>query len=122
MNKAVIMFFVLGVVMSGCYNDNYKELYPAASLASGCDTVSQVTYGKQISSIMNGYCVGCHSESIANGNVKLDTYSGVMSAAASGKLVASITRQSSFPMPISSQLDECSIREVELWIQNNYAQ
>ncbi len=123
MKKIVAIFLLFSAVLSGCYYDNYKELYPSASLANGCDTVSAVTYNKQVASVMNGYCVGCHSSSISNGNVALDSYSGTMSAAASGQLMGSLLAQSGNPqMPPNAPLDACSIREVQLWIQNNYAQ
>jgi cytochrome c5 len=115
----VLLFFA--AALSGCYFDNYKELYPKDSLTNSCDTDS-VTYSKQVSYVFNTYCVGCHSSSVANDGVELDTYSSAMSAAQNYPLVACITNQNNNLMPPTGSLDACSIREVELWIQNNYPQ
>lgn len=126
MKIAFVILLLFSAALSGCLYDNYKELYPAASLTSTCDTLSAVTYStnsKQISSILNSYCVSCHSSSVTNGNVELDTYSGAMNAAQNGQLLGSLLGQSpNTQMPPNTKLDACSIREVQLWIQNNYAQ
>lgn len=122
MKKISVLFLVLSAVLGGCYYDNYMELYPAGTAPTSCDTVSPVTYTNQVAAVMNGYCISCHSGSIPNGGIKLDTYDGTKSAAASGKMVPALRGTGPKPMPPNTRLDECSIREVELWIQNGYAQ
>ena|ERR1017187_4621334 len=111
------------VLLNSCYYDNFGELYPAANNVS-CDTSAVITFSKQVLPILNLYCNSCHSTRAANGGIILDTYSNVFSAAASGKLLASLQHVSGYPqMPLNGAIDPCYVNEIQTWIregtQNN---
>jgi len=123
MKKISVFFVLLSALLGGCYYDNFEELYPNAGEETTCDTLAPITYTKHVAPTMSAYCVTCHATGAASGGIVLDNYTDVVNVAASGKLVASIRHEPGHPaMPPNGQLDECSIREIELWIQNNYAQ
>ena len=106
---------ILFLILPGCYYDNFEGLNPGAGLINTCDTTSTITYAKQVTTVFNGYCNSCHSSSLHNGNVILDTYTGVMNSRT--RLVGSLRHSSGyFAMPPGTQIDECSIREVEIWL------
>ena len=103
------------LVIPGCYYDNFQSINPAAGLINLCDTTSPITYAKQVTNVFNGYCNSCHSSSVQNGSVSLDSYSGVMTS--QSRIIGALRHQAGFkPMPPNTQIDECSIREIEMWM------
>jgi len=88
-----------------------------------CDTVNPIEFSAQVKPIIDGYCVGCHNASSSNGGVNLNGYAQVKKYAETLRngtplLVGTIRHRSGFKaMPPSSALDECSIRKIELWIE-----
>lgn len=87
-----------------------------------CDT-NNVTYSKVIQPILQKYCVGCHSQSVPTGGIKLDSYDGAKSAA-SGRLYVSVSRQTGAkPMPPSGDpLPACDVSKIKSWIDNGMPQ
>lgn len=91
---------------------------------SACDT-SSVGYAGTIVPIMTTYCTGCHAGSQPQGNISLNSWSGVKQYADSGALVGSVRHANGFvAMPQNgSMLPECAIRQIEKWVadgaQNN---
>lgn len=86
----------------------------ANSSISNCDTVN-VTYGDQIRSLMEGFCVSCHFSGNATGHT-LDTYQGVAASVNSTKLIPSIEHTGD-PMPQGGQkLSNCNIRKIKKWV------
>jgi hypothetical protein len=88
-----------------------------------CDTLNTVGFAAQVKPIIDSYCVGCHNASSSNGGVNLNGYDQVKKYAETLRngtplLVGTIRHMSGFKaMPQSSTLDECSIRKIELWIE-----
>jgi len=76
-----------------------------------CDTTN-VTFSNQVSSIINKNCLGCHT----SGNVILTNYAGVKAYADNGKLLNSIKRTGSLPMPPSYNLTDCEINTIAIWV------
>ncbi len=116
-NFLALICIGLAGIIQGCYYDNYEVVNPAAGLVNMCDTVSAIKYSKQVSTVFNGYCNSCHSAALKNGNVILDNYSDVL--ASKTRIIGSMRHSSGYKaMPPGTSVDECSIREVEIWIQN----
>lgn len=102
----------------GCYYDSKEYLYPQE--IAGCDTTN-VTYNQSVSSILNSYCLSCHSNNSAaslGGNIRLEDYSDVILRVNDGSLIGSISHDNGFsPMPKgSSKLNSCNITVIQKWI------
>jgi hypothetical protein len=117
MKKLLILFSGL-LLMSACYYDNNSELHPAAGLNTVCDTVN-LTYSGHINAIYSAYCVnGCHSLSVAESGIILETYEYAV-LADDNELIAAIEHTGPFPMPqAGTKLSDCHINQIKLWIQN----
>ena len=87
-----------------------------------CDTINPIGFSAQVKPIIDSYCVGCHNASSSSGGVNLNGYNQVRKYAETLRngtplLVGTIRHMNGFKaMPQSSSLDECSIRKIELWI------
>jgi len=93
---------------------------------TSCDT-SNVTYTSSIQPIIQTYCLGCHTTSVANssgGGIILDNYSAVKTNAQAGHLICSIQWTGTcYKMPqTGSQLSSCSIHKILIWTNTNYPQ
>lgn len=117
MIKRLLAFSAIAFSLSGCYYDNEEELYPVSTVA--CSDTTNVSYSSKVSTIMNAYCVSCHSSGNPSGGIMLDTYSGVKAAADAGALLGSITSDPNFSfMPKGgNQLSTCNIGYVRNWIK-----
>jgi cytochrome c5 len=105
---------------AGCYYDNAAEMYPAAALDTNCDTTGTLTYNENIKPIFNGYCGAensCHSSSIANGGVILETYQSSI-LVDDATMIGCIEQTSGYsPMPPAGKLSNCSITQIKKWIE-----
>lgn len=110
--------------LSSCYYDNAAEMYPLAGLNTNCDTVD-VTWTKNIQPLFINNCGAnnsCHSASIADGGVILDSYSGAVLADESKLIGCSEQADGFIPMPPSGRLSDCGVNQIKLWIQNGKPQ
>jgi hypothetical protein len=94
---------------------------------ASCDTTGTIGFANQLDPILQGNCVGCHNSSNASGGVNLSSYSQVKTytALVNGypRLIGAIKKLPGFkPMPPSFSLDQCSVRKMELWIEQGMAQ
>jgi hypothetical protein len=103
------------VFISSCYYDKEELLYPQGS--NTCDTTS-VTYSGAVTSILNTYCVSCHSGTAPSGSISLNSYTAVKAQVTNGKLMGSINHASGFsPMPKNaSKLSSCNISKIQKWV------
>lgn len=103
------------IVLAGCYRDNEEDLYPAGA---SCETTG-ATYAIAVAPVLqaNG-CTGCHSGAAPSGNISLQTYAAVRTAAQNGKLFGSINHSPGFsPMPKGgNKLSACAISRIRAWI------
>ncbi len=106
---------IISVLAVSCYYDNEEALYP--NLSNTCDS-SNVTYSATISTIINGYCINCHSGSLPSGGVSLGSYSNVKALATSGTLINAIKGSGLPQMPPSGGLNSCRVNQVNIWIRN----
>jgi mono/diheme cytochrome c family protein len=88
-----------------------------ACAQTACDTM-QVRYTSHIAKIMNNYCVGCHNNTLASGNVRLNDFASVRSQAINGRLLGAVEHRSGFvPMPQGgNKLSACDIRKLQIWV------
>jgi hypothetical protein len=92
-----------------------------------CDTLSTISFSKQVWPIIQTSCLGCHNTNTASGNINLNGY--INTAAVAGKLVNSISQLSgainqkvgfaAMP-PYGTKLDQCKLRTIDLWIQQGF--
>lgn len=119
MNKQILSISTLAIcvlLMQSCYYDKAELVYPASN--ANCDTTT-VTYSGTIAPLMNASCNSCHGgTAAAGGGIVLDTYAGVKTYAANGKLLNSILQNgAASAMPKGgSKLPDCSINKVRAWI------
>lgn len=84
---------------------------------SRCDS-SNFKFAANIQPMLKTYCVGCHSTSNAGGGVALDSYTGVASAASSGRLWGSINGLAgySFMPKGGAAMSSCQKAQIRKWI------
>jgi len=86
-----------------------------------CDTISEVSYSLVVEPIIAANCRACHTGTSPSGGIRLDAYQDVATLAASGKLTGVLRGTGTYtPMPPSGPLDECQIRQIELWVEAGY--
>lgn len=89
---------------------------------TACDTVSDISFTRQVWPLVQSNCLGCHTASNPSGGVNLSNYLQVKHYAEtlSGGtpiLVGTLRHQQGFvPMPPSGMLNACQLRTFELWI------
>lgn len=112
---SLISVLLISFLLTGCYKDNEEDLYPPTG--DNCDTTN-VSYAQTVLPVLTNNCISCHSGAGASAGVRLDSYSAVAAAAASGRLLGSIKHQSGFSaMPQGApQLPDCSINQIEAWV------
>lgn len=80
--------------------------------AGACDTTG-VTYTKQVSPVINTYCVSCHNNISASGGINLEGYTNAKNATISGNVVGTILNGT---MPKGgTPLSACNKRKIQLW-------
>jgi uncharacterized membrane protein len=91
--------------------------------SQSCDTLLAISFADQIWPTVNRSCVGCHSSSFTSGGIILDSYSTVLNVAntqqnGTSLLLGAIRKEAGFiAMPPTGTLDDCTIRQFELWIE-----
>jgi mono/diheme cytochrome c family protein len=91
---------------------------------TACDTVN-VTFTKNINPILQQQCLSCHSNTSTGGGVLLNSYDDVKAIATDqsrgpeGRLYGALSHMPAYsPMPKGgTQLDNCKLRQVKLWIE-----
>ncbi len=107
--------------------ENFRKWIAEGALNSdcpqaSCDTTGTISFASQVWPIIQNNCTGCHNSSLSNGGVNLDSYQQVKYYAETLRngvpIIDGAIRQMNgfFPMPPSGSLDECTIRKIELWI------
>jgi mono/diheme cytochrome c family protein len=88
-----------------------------------CDTVTAISFSADVLPIIQQNCTGCHGISNPNGNVSLTNYSQIKTYAETirngmNMFSGVLNSKPGFAsMPPYSQLDKCTIRTIELWIE-----
>ena len=110
---------VIAISFNACYYDKADSIYPDISTTT-CDTAN-ITYSKQVVSIINTNCNNCHATALANsigGGINLGTYTAMKPYITNGSLLNSILQNGkAAPMPKNaSKLSSCNILVIQTWI------
>ena len=90
---------------------------------ANCDTIGIVSFTQQVKPVIDNFCVSCHNSVASSGGVNLNGYTQVKTYAeilrnGTPVLLGVIQHLSGFKaMPPSTKLDDCSIRKIELWVE-----
>ena len=88
-----------------------------------CDTTGTVEYSTQVWPVIQNNCLSCHNSSLSWGGVNLDSYQQIKYYSETLQngtpiIVGVINYMNGFPsMPPSKKLDDCTIRKIEVWIE-----
>ncbi len=117
----VILLFISIILISSCKYDNKEDLYP--ELFSDCDTFN-ISFTSSVFPILNDHCLVCHGNDeapVSGNNIALEEYSQVKAIAENGLLLGAVKQDPGFTaMPLGGKLDDCSIKVIEKWIDNNF--
>jgi hypothetical protein len=126
MKITAILFSILLilVLLSTCYYDSQEYLFP--KINNQCDTIGTIHF-TSVNAVLHTYCLGCHNKNAQQGGVNLEGYDNVYPWATDfsvnplvPKLQGVIRRLPGFkpmPKPPDLALDTCSIRKIEMWIE-----
>ncbi|NOT73493.1 MAG: hypothetical protein HOP08_01105 [Cyclobacteriaceae bacterium] len=108
---AVFLF----MLVSGCYYDKEKILYPGEAT---CVAVTNPTFNATVLPMLTTNCNNCHGGTSPSGGIKLDTYLEVSKYVKSGSLIGSINYTGGFsPMPKGgNKMSACQIKQIQDWI------
>ena len=87
-----------------------------------CDTLNPISFSQQVFPIIQKNCAGCHGSVSPNGNINLGDYNQIKYYSENGingtpYLIGVLNSSAGFKsMPPYGKLDQCSIRTIELWI------
>lgn len=121
MNKKNTFFtlYILGLsfIITSCYYGNEEDLFANIE----CRT-EDLSYQQNIRPIIANNCLVCHSAAANLGNVNLQNYEDLIPYINDGSLLGSIKHEPGFaPMPENStKIDECSISQIEGWIDEGF--
>lgn len=89
------------------------------SCAADCDTTN-VTYALSIEPLISAKCQGCHSGANPQSGLSLTNYNQISTAALFGDMLDAVQHTgTATPMPFNStQLPQCEIDLIRIWIEN----
>ena len=109
------MGLCIALSIEGCSKQSADKLTGGAI----CDT-NNISYSKQIVSILQDNCYSCHghNSTVGSGGVDLSSYDAVSAYAADGFLVGNVTHAPGFnPMPYGGpMLPTCEINTIIAWV------
>ena len=114
-NNKIIIAILLMVLFHSCYYDATDLLYPAAGK---CDTLTTVSYTKNIIPLFQQQCYGCHNGVSPSGGIAMGNYNADKAIAVNGKLYGSISYASGYsPMPKGmAKMSSCQLQLIKKWI------
>lgn len=95
-----------------------KSYIPLDTVPSG-STNDTITYTAHIEPLITSSCLGCHSGTIPQGNLGLESYTKVRNATENGTLLSRVNDASN-PMPPAGLLTTQSRILFDQWVQNGY--
>lgn len=88
---------------------------------TSCDTTSEMTFSGNVWPIVELNCRGCHSGTSPSGQVFLTGYDEIAAVVSIGLIPSVLRGTGDNPrMPPTGSLPECTIRQIEIWIENGY--
>ena len=108
--KLSFLILLIAISIESCYYDKKDELY-----SSTCNTAG-MTYNKDILSLVNSSCAGCHSGNSPSAGIALSTYAEVKDCVVNGKFLGSVKQDgTASAMPKGGKLSSCNISKLEAW-------
>ena len=103
-------------VFQACYFDKEELLYPSGNK---CDTTN-VTYSGTVAPIMEISCNGCHGGADPFAGIRTENYEDLKIIVDNGRLWGTIIHDPQYSaMPKDRpQLSDCSLLQIETWIDN----
>lgn len=125
MKKLSILTLLISLLLTACYYNNFTEIHPGQDLNFECDSnAATVTFQKTIQPILSANCGttnSCHNAS--SSNPRLDTYEGVKTVAADGRLVKVINWEpgaAQMPKNGSTKIPRCARAQIEVWVASGF--
>ena len=117
----IVVLTIISIFVYNCRYDNEEELYAETDPEEICDTLN-VRYSLSIQPILSANCYSCHSNTTSGAfgsGINLESHSGLVEVAHSGRLTGAITHSPGFSaMPQGgTKLDDCSINKIKAWIK-----
>jgi len=106
-------------IIQGAFNSDCPQ--------KSCDTTGTVEFSAQVWPIIQNNCTGCHNSSLSSGGVNLENYQQIKYYSETLRngtpiIVGVINYLNGFSnMPPSEKMDDCTIRKIELWIDQGTA-
>lgn len=109
--KAIIKAWIAGGAENGM------------NCSSNCDS-SVFTYSQAVAPLVTKYCVGCHTNPGASGNLDLNSHSAMKSIGTSGKLMGVLKGNGYSLMPPGNSqiMTDCEIKQLEKWVNDGCPQ
>lgn len=104
---------ILSWIQQGALNNSCSE----SANSNNCD-LTNITFSKNISKIIETNCLGCHDSNSGQNSTLLNSYNNILIQVNNKKLLGSIQHDTGFiPMPSAqTKLDPCSIEKIKTWI------
>ncbi|MBL7740035.1 MAG: hypothetical protein JNK14_12530 [Chitinophagaceae bacterium] len=115
MKRALIILLALSGTLASCYYDIEEDIYPGNG---ACDTNGATYSSSVLPALQSNGCLGCHSGSTPSGNISLEGYNNVRTAALNGTLYGAISFSPGYPpMPQGgNKMSACNINRIKAWI------
>ena len=122
MKYLLFLTTILLTIFGSCYYDNEEDLYP--ELEQECDTVN-VNFIGTVEPMLAANCLACHSNANAatfGNNLAIEDYQDVVNLQQA--ILGAIKHEPPYsPMPKNgNKLNNCLIRQFEIWIENDFPQ
>jgi hypothetical protein len=108
--KLSLFILLIAASVESCYYDKKEDLY-----VSTCNTAG-MTYTKDIVSLVNSSCAGCHSGNSPSAGIALSTYAEVKDCVVNGKFLGSVKQDgTASAMPKGGKWSSCNVSKLEAW-------
>ncbi|MBC6492136.1 c-type cytochrome [Flavihumibacter stibioxidans] len=119
MTKKNILALVtlVSITWISCYYDKEELLYPGST---ACDTLTAISYTKNIAPLFQQYCNSCHGGNSPSGGISMGNYTADKAIALNGKLYGSISHSNGYsPMPQGMpKMNTCQIATIKKWVDS----
>lgn len=117
MNR-ILCHFIFGALLAGMLQGCYYDVESTLYAGNACDT-TLTGFVAKIQPLVASNCQVCHSGASPDGNLSLETYEQIRTAALNGWIVDRISRNTGDVqlMPPNGPLSSCDIQAIDLWTQ-----
>ena len=112
MKKLFLQTLLISLTLTACTNDIIDSVLPIPES-------EDVVYSPYVKSIINNYCVNCHSGASPAAGVALNNYNDLRHYTEKGHLIDRMNNESN-PMPPNGMLPLEIRSQLQDWADNNY--